>query len=291
MAATASMDSRRLVPAGRVSVFEHRCSAGPTDRPYEEEHTGVSLGLVVAGAFRYRTPRGTASLGPGAILLGNAGERYVCSHELGCGDLCIGFSLRPDVPDAVASQLGVSRASFTRVAAPPMPALAGVWARAIAAARGAPHAPSPEEAAYEMLAAVLTAQSDRARAAALTARDEQRAADAMRWLDEHATDAVSLDDAAGAVGVGAFHFLRTFRRVVGVTPHQYLVGARLRRAAALLLESDRAVTDVAFDAGFGDLSNFIRTFRRATGASPRAFRAAPGSRQVKIRQVRAAADR
>jgi AraC family transcriptional regulator len=72
--------------------------------------------------------------------------------------------------------------------------------------------------------------------------------------------------------MSAFHFLRVFSSVVGVTPHQYLLRARLRRAARLLAGSDRPVTDVAYDVGFGDLSNFVRTFHRAAGVSPRGFR-------------------
>jgi AraC family transcriptional regulator len=64
-----------------------------------------------------------------------------------------------------------------------------------------------------------------------------------------------------------------------VTPHQYLVRARLRRAARLLAREDRAITDVAYEAGFADLSNFVRTFGRAAGVSPREFRrAARGDR-------------
>jgi AraC-like DNA-binding protein len=69
--------------------------------------------------------------------------------------------------------------------------------------------------------------------------------------------------------------------VLGVTPHQYLVRSRLRRAARLLAEDTRPITDVAFDVGFGDLSNFVRTFRRAAGVSPRGFRrAAKGDRKI-----------
>jgi AraC-like DNA-binding protein len=68
--------------------------------------------------------------------------------------------------------------------------------------------------------------------------------------------------------------------VLGVTPHQYLVRARLRRAARLLCDETRPVTDIAFDVGFGDLSNFVRTFHRAAGVSPRGFRrAARGERE------------
>src|SRR5678815_3234455 len=76
-----------------------------------------------------------------------------------------------------------------------------------------------------------------------------------------------------------FHFLRLFSAALGVTPHQYLVRARLRRAARLLADDERPITDVAYDVGFGDLSNFVRTFHRAAGVSPRRFRrAAKGDR-------------
>ena len=56
-----------------------------------------------------------------------------------------------------------------------------------------------------------------------------------------------------------------------MTPHQYLVRSRLRHAARLLADDERSITDVAYDVGFGDLSNFVRTFHRAAGVSPRAL--------------------
>jgi AraC-like DNA-binding protein len=67
-------------------------------------------------------------------------------------------------------------------------------------------------------------------------------------------------------------FLRVLRRVTGTTPHQYLIGARLRLAARLLLDSGRPVTDIAYEVGFQDLSNFVRTFHRMIGCSPRDYR-------------------
>ncbi len=52
-------------------------------------------------------------------------------------------------------------------------------------------------------------------------------------------------------------------------------------SARLLADDDRSITDVAFDVGFGDLSNFVRTFHRAAGVSPRGFRrAAKGDRKI-----------
>ncbi|WP_164163084.1 helix-turn-helix domain-containing protein, partial [Stenotrophomonas maltophilia] len=61
----------------------------------------------------------------------------------------------------------------------------------------------------------------------------------------------------------------------------YLVQSRLRHAARLLADDGLAITDIAYDVGFGDLSNFVRSFHRAAGVSPRGFRkAAKGDRKI-----------
>src|SRR5258706_4277122 len=100
------------------------------------------------------------------------------------------------------------------------------------------------------------------------------------WMSEHCDEDTSLDALAAHAGLSPFHFLRVFSAALGVTPHQYLVRSRLRQAAQLLAEDDRAITDVAYDVGFADVSNFVRTFRRAAGVSPRQFpRAARGDRK------------
>jgi AraC family transcriptional regulator len=58
-----------------------------------------------------------------------------------------------------------------------------------------------------------------------------------------------------------------------VTPHQYVRRMRLREAAARLASKKEKVLDVAFDCGFGDVSNFNRAFRAEFGANPRAWKA------------------
>jgi AraC-like DNA-binding protein len=72
-----------------------------------------------------------------------------------------------------------------------------------------------------------------------------------------------------------------FSRVLGITPHQYLLRSRLRHAARRLADDDRSVTEIAYDVGFNDLSNFVRTFHRAAGVSPLKFRqASRGERKI-----------
>ena len=65
-----------------------------------------------------------------------------------------------------------------------------------------------------------------------------------------------------------YHFLRTFRRVVGMTPHQFILRTRLDDAAVQLRRSSRPVLDIALDAGFADLSTFNRRFRAIMGVTP-----------------------
>jgi AraC family transcriptional regulator len=69
-----------------------------------------------------------------------------------------------------------------------------------------------------------------------------------------------------------WHFLRTFRRVAGVTPHQFILTRRLHHAAVRLRTSDAPVVDIALESGFGDLSTFNRQFRRTIGTTPSRYR-------------------
>ena len=65
-----------------------------------------------------------------------------------------------------------------------------------------------------------------------------------------------------------YHFLRTFRAVVGMTPHQYILHTRLHRAAVRLRRTADSISAIAFAAGFNDLSTFNRRFARIMGLSP-----------------------
>jgi AraC-like DNA-binding protein len=113
------------------------------------------------------------------------------------------------------------------------------------------------------------------------ARDRRRAVETALWIDANSHQEIALERAAGEAGISPFHFLRLFASVLGVTPHQYLVRSRLRHAARLLADDDRPITEIAYDVGFGDLSNFVRTFHRAAGVSPRRFReASRGMRKI-----------
>jgi AraC-like DNA-binding protein len=135
-----------------------------------------------------------------------------------------------------------------------------------------------EELALRLAGAVAAAFVGTSKSArSPSTRDERRVTDALRRIEAEAEEPLALADIARAAAMSPYHFLRTFRQVVGMTPHQFVLHTRLRRAAVRLRRSDETISAIAFDMGFGDLSTFNRRFRRVTGLSPSAYRAAaPG---------------
>jgi AraC-like DNA-binding protein len=96
-----------------------------------------------------------------------------------------------------------------------------------------------------------------------------RARDAM---DRTFAEPLCIPLLARIAEVSEAHFIRTFRATFGETPHRYLQRRRVERAMFLLRNTDRDVTDICFDVGFGSLGTFSRTFRAIVGKSPTAFR-------------------
>ena len=91
----------------------------------------------------------------------------------------------------------------------------------------------------------------------------------------HSRYAEPLDVAALArrAHVSPTHFSRSFKAAYGATPHQYLIARRMERAALLLRETGRPVTEISLDVGFRSLGSFSATFTRWFGVSPSAYRA------------------
>ncbi|MEU5951007.1 AraC family transcriptional regulator [Streptomyces sp. NPDC047525] len=107
------------------------------------------------------------------------------------------------------------------------------------------------------------------RAAEETNRRMLRARDAM---DRSYAQPLDVPALARIALVSQAHFTRTFRATFGETPHRYLQRRRIERAMALLRDTDRSVTDICFQVGFGSPGTFSRTFRDIVGRSPRRYR-------------------
>jgi AraC family transcriptional regulator len=249
------------------------CTFGPGDRPFEERHETACIALVTNGTFRYRSEHGAALLSPGALLLGNHRHSFECSHEHSTGDRCLSFHFTPEFLDTVVADVsGARRSAFVLPALPPVPALLPVLAAA-EAARDDEGRDDFEELALELAGAVFSVLAGTEwKMSKPTRGDERRVSAALRQIESRANEPISLRDLAGTAAMSPYHFLRTFRGVVGMTPHQYVLHTRLHRAAVRLRRTDDSISSIAFDAGFNDLSTFNRRFRRTMGLTPGTYR-------------------
>ena len=95
---------------------------------------------------------------------------------------------------------------------------------------------------------------------------------------------LTVADLAHSAGLSPAHFSREFRRTFGESPHQYLLTRRLERAAALLRNTDRTVTEICFAVGLTSLGSFTTSFRRVHGVAPLAYREMfpPARRHIRV---------
>ena len=271
------MTATTLLQQKSITVSDFRCSAGPDDTPFVERHRCHSVSYVREGSFGCRTRGRFFELVAGSILVGHPGDEYMCTHDHVCGDECLSFFLTPELVEAIGDRAEVWQIG----SAPPLPELMVLGELAQAAADGRSDI-GLDEVGQVFASRFVEVVSGRAREPVpAKARDRRRAVETALWIDAHSHRQIDLEHAAGQADISPFHFLRLFSSVLGVTPHQYLVRSRLRHAARLLADDDSSITDIAYDVGFGDLSNFVRTFHRAAGVSPLRFRqASRGMRKI-----------
>lgn len=274
-----TLEVRTLFRSEHLSVFDIRCTADPSTPVTVEQFSDYSVSLVRRGSFSCACRGRLFELVPGSLLLGHPGDEFTCSHaHHEQGDECLSFHFSPQWSD----QAGVDATTWRLGSLTPAAALSiagrigswqgagfdelGQWLLSKLALRAASE-PRGHSTADTWISTRPGSRSTRP-----STRDRSRAVDAALWIESNLAESLPLDELARRANLSALHFLRVFTRVVGVTPHQYLVGRRLQRAAGLLEGTDLPVTTVALESGFADLSNFIRSFARVFGVPPSQYR-------------------
>lgn len=271
MTAPRAPSSATLAHHASLSVRAVHCDAAVQGR-----HDQAGLVYLHGGSVRYRARGRLFDLVPGALMVGRPGIDFQCTHPPGTTGEGIAFHFQPHCLEA----LGPVAAAWDVDCLPPLAELMVLGELARASAEGRSDLGLDEIGV--MLAARLqrVVQGRAPGPARGSARDRARAIEAALWIESHACEPLDLDAIAAQAHLSPFHFLRVFSAALGVTPHQYLIRCRLRRAARLLADSDQAIGAIAFEVGFGDLSHFVRSFHRAAGLAPRRFRDAARGRRV-----------
>lgn len=95
---------------------------------------------------------------------------------------------------------------------------------------------------------------------------------AQHYMERHYMEKITVSDLAALGYVSSSSFNRRFKKEVGVTPIEYLIEIRIKRAKTLLRRKDIPITEIAMRCGFGSSTHFSSCFQSRVGAAPSEYR-------------------
>ena len=98
------------------------------------------------------------------------------------------------------------------------------------------------------------------------------AEEVITYITEHFAEDITVEQLASNTGLSLFHFIRTFRKETGFTPHEYILNTRIATAQYLLRNTDLLIKDICFTVGFSSENVFCSAFKRRLGMTPSQYR-------------------
>jgi AraC-like DNA-binding protein len=95
---------------------------------------------------------------------------------------------------------------------------------------------------------------------------------AKRFMEQYCSEKIDLQGLARSLGYSYDHFRHFFKQSTGYSPSQFMIRNRIEQAKRMLIDTDRAVTAIAFECGFSNAPQFSMMFRKDTGLPPKAYR-------------------
>jgi transcriptional regulator GlxA family with amidase domain len=184
----------------------------------------------------------------------------------------LSFSYTPEYRETVEAGAGIAKSRFQTPRLAPTRALSPLVTKASELLEGADAAAFGELAIQALAQSMQMEQGIIPRPIDVEPSSLARVTRVLRMINSDKDIPHHLNSLAQIARLSPYHFLRVFEGLTGTTPHQYLLRARLRRAAIRLREESTRISDIALGCGFGDISNFNRRFRAEFDVSPRAYR-------------------
>lgn len=106
---------------------------------------------------------------------------------------------------------------------------------------------------------------------ALRAEHAEKIKAALDFMDKNYGEEIAIADVAAACYFSQYHFMRFFKKYMGVSCGEYLKNLRLEKAAQAFTRGNTGILDVAMESGFRNLSYFYREFQKKYGYTPKQF--------------------
>jgi AraC-like DNA-binding protein len=237
-------------------------------------HDGYVIGMIMAGAQRYRYRGAEHLAGSGTLVLINPDELHT-GHK-GTED---GWLYRAFYPD---SEQILSLLAELELPTHNPPAFGATLYRDQDLVSGfcqlhrlleSPATALQQQTAWRELMLSLLQRHAAVPDAAKPGKEHRAVSLAKELLHAQLAAPPSLETLAAAVNLSPFHFARVFRRATGMPPHTWLMQQRIARARGLL-QSGCLPLEVAMQLGFADQSHLSRQFKQVYGVGPGAYRSA-----------------
>jgi AraC family transcriptional regulator len=101
---------------------------------------------------------------------------------------------------------------------------------------------------------------------------DRRLRRAVEYIHAHYSRELSLAEIAQAAFLSEYHFARLFKRITGLTPHQYLAAVRIEQAKIILAETDLSIVSISLAVGYSSQSHFTKIFKNLIGFTPAEYR-------------------
>lgn len=98
------------------------------------------------------------------------------------------------------------------------------------------------------------------------------AEEVIAYISEHFSEEIPVSELARRASLSQYHFIRTFKKETGFTPHEYLINTRMNTARYLLKNSALPIKDICFQTGFSSESVFCSAFKKYQGCTPAQYR-------------------
>lgn len=109
--------------------------------------------------------------------------------------------------------------------------------------------------------------------------DDHRIKHALKYINNGMSHPLTVDETARVACMSTNHFIRLFKKEIGMTPAQFIIYKKMMRAKMALASESVSVSEIAYSLGYDDASYFTRLFKRHIGKSPQQFRQSFNDRQ------------
>ncbi len=92
------------------------------------------------------------------------------------------------------------------------------------------------------------------------------------YIKKNYSETLTLESLADICHGSPYHMHRTFKRIMGITPIEYIQQTRINKAMVYLIQSDKTIADIAMTVGMPNTPYFITLFKKVTGYTPKKFR-------------------